>query len=181
MNQNDEIPKYEGPSGRLWTLNTTVSGSISLLSSMLIIIAIFKSQLKLTNMYHRIMLAMSTMDVIGSLAMALTTHLAPSTEEFYDLPHASGTEATCMLQGFGFTFGYMTAFLYVSGLGYYYLCRIHFRMSDGDCREKGVELKIHLVCILVPLLVTVSVVVQVLLVNLSLPDIFSSMIILLFL
>jgi hypothetical protein len=49
------------------------SGGVSVLASSTVIYLIFKSQTKLRTIYHRIMLGMSTADVLGSLAMGLST------------------------------------------------------------------------------------------------------------
>lgn len=129
-----------------WIINAALSGSVSLFCSSLIIIAIWRSQLKLRNSYNRIMFGMSTMDVIASLAMALTTLATPATDEVYNLPLASGTNITCSLQGLGFSSGLMGSFLYICVLSYYYRCRIRLQMSEESF--KRIERKIHVGCIL---------------------------------
>ena len=56
-----------------------ISGGISLVSSILIIYVIFKSQAKIsTIIYHRILFGMSVADILSSSAIALTTLPMPS-------------------------------------------------------------------------------------------------------
>jgi hypothetical protein len=54
------------------------SGSLSAISSAAIIYVILRSEKGLSGIYHRIMFGMSTADILGSLAMALTSLPMPS-------------------------------------------------------------------------------------------------------
>ncbi len=135
--------------------NARISSSLSFTSSLLIFIAIFRSQIKLKRIYNRIMLGVSIMDIVSSLAMSFTTLPMPASYDESMLPGASGTIATCNTQGFAMTAGYMGSMLYTTGLSLYYLCRIRFHMSDDVFKER-IESKIHVLCILIPLNLCVS-------------------------
>ena len=114
----------------------TVSGSISFLSSVLIIYVILKSpKLVFSTPYHRIMFGMSIGDCIISLAMALTTIPMPK-DVIYPFAQSSyGNIATCNAQayaqigGSGAAFG-MSVVLYI-----YYGCSLVFHMKDVTFRK----------------------------------------------
>ncbi|GFH46328.1 hypothetical protein CTEN210_02802 [Chaetoceros tenuissimus] len=114
----------------------TVSGSISFISSMLIIYVILKSpKLVFSTPYHRIMFGLSIGDCIISLAIALTTIPMPR-DVIYPFAQSSyGNIATCNAQayaqigGSGATFG-MSVVLYI-----YYGCSLVFHMKNVTFRK----------------------------------------------
>ena len=112
-----------------------VGGSLSVISSAMIIFVILRSRTRLSSIYHRIMIAMSIADIIGSLALALTTLPMPATMTGYNgaempfvefLPRvgskalAFGNTQSCNAQGFCTTFGIATMFGYNVMLCVYY-------------------------------------------------------------
>jgi len=60
-----------------------ITGSISAVSSSLIIYLICRSKPKLSTIYHRIMFCMSVADILASTAMALTTLPMPRNDDPY--------------------------------------------------------------------------------------------------
>lgn len=99
------------------TIVPRITGSLSVVSSGTIIFLIFRSDAKLTTIYHRIMFCMSICDILGSIAMALTTIPMPKEmpleqELGFEWPGGSryGSTLSCNLQGFSFTFGTLTMF-----------------------------------------------------------------------
>ena len=89
-----------------------ITGSMSVISSSLIITIILRSTRKLSTVYHRIMFGMSCADILGSIAMSLTTLPMPSE----DVPSTwAGTRLgnvyTCTAQGFLFILGIFCMFL----------------------------------------------------------------------
>jgi len=122
------------------------TGSISAVSSSLIIYVIFRTEKKLSTIYHRIMLGMSCADILGSIAMALTTLPMPKepmtceeqTED--DLLNWSvlrlGNVQTCDAQGFFVLFGTVTMLSYNGMLCMYYVCAIAFQMSEDFIRRR---------------------------------------------
>jgi hypothetical protein len=124
------------------------SGGLSAISSATIIYVILRSEKGLSGTYHRIMFGMSTADILGSTAMALTSLPMPSymlkeTEFGY---HWAGTRLgntyTCNAQGFFASFGASTMFFYNASLCIFYACSIAFNMRERNIR-KYVEPFIH--------------------------------------
>ncbi|GFH46327.1 hypothetical protein CTEN210_02801 [Chaetoceros tenuissimus] len=114
----------------------TVSGSISFLSSMLIIYVILKSpKLVFSTPYHRIMFGMSIGDCIVSLAIALTTIpmprdvIYPFAQSSYGNIHTCNAQAYASIGGQGATF-WMSVVLYI-----YYGCSLVFHVKDVTFRK----------------------------------------------
>ena len=133
-----------------------ITGGLSTISSFLIIYLILKSEKKLSTIYHRIMFGMSVVDILGSIAMALTTLPMPKylpdvgNGDEFSIPyeHWSGSKLgntqTCDLQGFFFIFGYTAMFTYNAALCVYYAFAIAFQMKEKHI-HKYVEPFLHLV------------------------------------
>jgi hypothetical protein len=133
------------------------SGGLSALSSATIIYVILRSEKGLSSIYHRIMFGMSTADILGSLAMVLTSLPMPSymyKEEEFGY-HWAGTRLgntyTCNAQGFIASFGASTMFGYNATLCIFYACSIAFNMKQRNI-QKYVEPIIHGLPILCSLL-----------------------------
>jgi len=120
-----------------------VTGSLSAVSSALIIFVILHSSTKLTTIYHRIIALMSIGDIVGSLAMALTTLPMPKDmiyTQFEGL--TAGNTRTCELQGFLFTVGTSFTVCYNTILCIYYVCSIRFHMTE-EAFKKWSEPGLH--------------------------------------
>ena len=118
-----------------------VSGCLSAICSLLIIFVIFRSRARVGTIYHRIMLGLSIADIMGSLAMALTSLPMPS-----EMPlekeigyHWAGTRLgnthTCNAQGFFAVFGIVTMFAYNVSLCLYYACAISMGMKEVNIKK----------------------------------------------
>ena len=106
-------------------------GSISLISSLVVITLISKSGQGLSSVYHRIVLGISISDALLSLALALTTLPMP-TDMIYDFEGiVMGNNATCSTQGFMHAFGGIASSCYGISLLVYYLFSIRYRWSDA--------------------------------------------------
>ncbi len=127
-----------------------IGGSLSAVSSAIIIFIILRSQTRLGSIYHRIMMGMSLADIIGSLSMALTTLPMPSTMEgFRDKPIpivdvlprvgskalALGNLSTCNAQGFFSTFGISVMFGYNVMLCLFYACALAIKMREKTIKR----------------------------------------------
>jgi len=123
-----------------------ITGSISAVSSSLIIYLICRSKPKLSTIYHRIMFCMSVADILASTAMALTTLPMPRNDDPYwtEIVGSSvlwrdqtklGTRQTCAAQGFFFSTGIVIMFGYNGVLCVYYACAIAFRMKEARIRK----------------------------------------------
>jgi len=124
------------------------TGSISAISSGLIIYVILRSKTRLSSIYHRIMFGMCLADICGSIAMALTSLPMPSympKEEIYGYSWAGtrlGNTYTCSAQGFFVFFGVTCIFNYNAMLCVYYACAIALTMKEKTIK-KYVEPIIH--------------------------------------
>jgi len=127
-----------------------ITGTLSAVSSSMIIFLIFRSQVKLSTIYHRIMFAMSIADILAATAMALTTLPMPRNgdsvwfnefeykydEQPWEKQTKFGNYQTCQAQGFFFSAGISIMFAYNTVLCVYYACAIGFNMRDKDICKK---------------------------------------------
>jgi len=116
-----------------------VTGSISATASSLIIYLIFRSEKKLSSIYHRIIFGMSSADILTSLAIVLTTLPIPSDLPCEDNPwegRAKGNIQTCEAQGFIIITGVFVIGLYNAMLCVYYACVIAFQMSEDKIHKR---------------------------------------------
>ena len=130
---------------------TVTTASLSTLASILIIFIICRSITKTGSVYHRIMFGMSFYDIIQSLAMSFTTMPMPTDmiyEQFEGL--IIGTQSSCRAQGFLFVCGSLSSLTYNVVLCWYYLCALHFQMTEDDIR-KYVEPFFHILPFVVSL------------------------------
>ena len=116
VKEDTTVADFEWP-GLFISIVPRITGSLSVVSSSTIIFLIYRSDAKLTTIYHRIMFCMSICDIIGSTAMTLTTIPMPKEmpleqELGFEWPGGNryGNTLSCNLQGFSFTFGTLTMF-----------------------------------------------------------------------
>jgi hypothetical protein len=102
-----------------------ITGSISVISSALIIYVILRSPNGLSTIYHRIMFGMSFVDILGSAAIAFT-HLAMPRPGISEIIDNYGFEGTRL----GNTDGYNNS------LCVYYACIIAFSMHEARVTRK---------------------------------------------
>ena len=132
-------------------ITSRVTGGLSALSSLLIIVIILRSPTKLTTIYHRIIFGMSCVDILASIAIGLTTLPMPQ-----DLDYVIGTDTdswvgsrlgnaqTCSAQGFVFVFGLISMVSYNGSLWIYYTCAIAFRLKEKSI-VKYIEPVLHII------------------------------------
>ncbi len=118
-----------------WIIQTT-TGSISTLSSALIMSIILRSQSKLSSPYHRIMFFMSFWDAIASSAMALTTIPMPIDVIYPYAGNSYGNEATCSAQGFAIILAQAFTVAATCSLSLYYVCTIRYGMTDDTANKR---------------------------------------------
>ena len=125
-----------------------ITGALSILGSGAIIYKILLDRKKkITKVYHRLMLAMSCLDIIMSMSAALSTIPIPK-----DIPSVwgnIGNETTCNIQGFTSVFGFGVIF-YNTSLSIYFLLCIRYGMTESKI-GKTVEPAMHIISILYPL------------------------------
>ncbi len=122
----------------------TISGSLSIVSSSLIIYIILRSQSKFKSPYHIIMFCLSVSDIIASTAMAFATVPMPK-DVIYPFEGAIfGNTRTCELQGFAYMLGVSLVLCSNISLNIFYLCTIRYGMSEA--RVKKILLPLLFVC-----------------------------------
>ena len=112
----------------------TVTGSISLLSSMTIISIVLRSMSGIKTTYHRIILGLSSADCLTSLAIALTTIPMPKDVIYPFAMPSYGNIVTCEAQGFIYMMGNGLAFCMNGILNIYYLCTLRYNMTEKTFR-----------------------------------------------
>lgn len=134
--------------------------SLSIVASLATITIILRSYDGLTSVYHRFIFCTSFANFLFSLAMALNTLPMPK-----DMPYTQfeglhiGNQTTCNIQGLMFLCGLAADFCYFTGLVFYYLCSMTFRMMDTTFR-KYIEPIIHgvtvFICVYVSIVAAMS-------------------------
>jgi hypothetical protein len=131
------------------TIGFVVTGSISFIASMLLVIHILRSHDCLSTTYHRLVFGLSVADIIASFCQALSSTMAPK-EMSYLVPFASGNTATCDAQGFLISFLGGVSALYNCSICFYYLAIITYNKKYDYIRGK-LEPWFHGISILAPL------------------------------
>eukprot|EP01083_Nonionella_stella_P279304 950201_1 len=130
---------------------TTISGTLSALSSILIMSIILRTQSKLSSTYHLIMFFMSFWDTIGSIAVALTTIPMPSDVGMvYDFEFKSyGTVGTCEAQAA--ISGISTSLVLASNCAFnlFYLSTIRYHIAEERFRWRVLPLILFAGCIII--------------------------------
>ena len=113
-----------------------VSGSLSLVGSLCIVIHILRSHHRLSTTYHRLMLGLSLGDILVSVFAYLPNSVMVPEEMNYWVPGAQGNTTTCTIQGFLFYYGSGIATLYNCSVCFYYLSIIRYNKKDVYIRTK---------------------------------------------
>lgn len=143
-------------------LTPRITGGMSAVSSSILIYLILHSDAKLNTIYHRIMFAMSLFDILGSIAMGLSTVPMPK-DLYYDaywyldewVGTRLGNTETCKAQGFSFMLGTWAMYAYNSSLCMYYACTLCFKMKERNI-VKFVEPVLHLFPIILGCAIAIS-------------------------
>jgi len=129
-----------------------VTGSVSAISSLSIIVLILRSRTRFSDTFHRIMAGLSLTDIFLSLAISLGT--IPSPMGQYAAEFARGNTSTCDAQGFFYIFGAASAPLYAIALQLYFLLRIKYNIAKEKL-VKNVEPYLHAAPIVYGLIVAI--------------------------
>jgi hypothetical protein len=122
-----------------------LSGGLSALGSLLIMLIILRSSVGLSTVLHRLVFAMSLADFISSIAMGAGTLPIPK-DTIYGFQGAHlGNEFTCSLQGFLTFYGGFVTICYNACIAVYYMCTITFKMRPTR-KEKCLEPIMHALC-----------------------------------
>jgi hypothetical protein len=123
----------------------SVTGSLSILGSSLILLMLYKRGNR-KWLYHRLLLAMSSVDILVSFWIALGALPVPKETQN---PRAKGNWATCSMNGFVIQLSLCTAFYNFSLLFYYYLM-IRCKWKENDIKRR-LEVPMHLFSLGVPI------------------------------
>jgi hypothetical protein len=124
-------------------ITPVVTGSISVAASLAIIVMIYRSRLKLSTIYRRLVFGISSFDLIQSISQMFSSFLMPKGTMW----GAVGNHPVCSFQGFMTVVGFAGAALYTFSLTLYFLLRLRFKMTDMSIKQK-VEPLLHLIPIL---------------------------------
>jgi hypothetical protein len=133
-----------------------IPGILSMIGSSLILYVILSdAKRKLQRVYHRVLMAYSTIDVMVSLQYVLSSLVVPKgTPGTYG---AIGNWYTCQASAFFLQFGFSLG-LYLAFICLYYLLMVKYRVR-GENIAKKIEVYVHMFAFLVPLLQGVLMVV----------------------
>lgn len=123
---------------------------VSLIASSMLIRMIMTSKQRLTTTYHRLMLGMTTGDILLSAAFGTFQVMTPK-DMNYLVWNARGNAATCDLSGFVAVTGVMLIWFYSCSLNLYFLFKVKYNISDEVIRNK-IEPFLHGVPILMALI-----------------------------
>ncbi len=152
----DDITIISADRQKFGEIAPRISGSLSVVSSALIIVLVMRSSTRLTTTYHRIMVGMSITDILSSTAMALThlpmprPGLSVCVDQYLYQGLRLGNTQTCTAQGFFLSFGVMSTYGYSAALTIYYACAIFFKLNKRTIARR-VEPVLHCVVLLAPL------------------------------
>eukprot|EP01083_Nonionella_stella_P065491 171655_1 len=138
---------------------TTISGTLSALSSILIMSIILRTQSKLSSTYHLIMFFMSFWDTIGSIAVALTTIPMPSDVGMvYDFEFKSyGTASTCEAQAI---ISGIARFLIMASncaLNLFYISTIRYHVAEEKFKWRALPIIFLVGCSIIAYLVVIEI------------------------
>ena len=131
---------------------STISSCISSVASLVLIISILRSNIKLSSVYRRLIFAMSAFELIQSLSQIVSSAPMPAGTTW----GAIGNHTTCGMQGFFATLGLCGAVLYILSLSVYFLLVIRFNMQEVKIR-KYAEPFLHAVPIIYSLTVSIYI------------------------
>ena len=112
-----------------------ITGSVSTIASMCLVVHILRSHHGLSTTYHRLVFGLSICDILSSFGFVLSSTMVPK-EMNYLVPGAQGNSTTCTAQGFLFSIGSTAANLYNCSICFYYLSIIRYNKKDEYIRDK---------------------------------------------
>ena len=125
----------------------SASAVISTICSILLMIIIHRSSIGLSTVSHRLVFAMSIVDILTSVAMGTTTLPMPKNMVYEFDSSSFGNEFTCNVQGLLVMFGTFAAIFLNTCLAIYYVLSITYKISDATI-QKVIEPMFYILCIL---------------------------------
>ena len=113
------------------------SSLLSTLSSLTILIMIFRSRTKLTRPYRRIICGMSTYGFIQGVSLLASVFPQPSNgDDDHNNLLGMGNMYTCRVQGFFLQLSSIGIPLYTTSLAVSFLCAVKYKMSNAVFAKK---------------------------------------------
>lgn len=135
-----------------------ITSALSIIGSCLIIYHISRKRKTQRDaqrqVYHRILLALSTCDLFGSIGYFVSTWAIPKDDPQSLVVFNVGNSLSCNVQGFTLQFGVLAAALYNTCLSVYFLLATRYQMPDRKIKQR-IEPVFHTISILVPLLTSI--------------------------
>ena len=116
-----------------------VGGTLSCAGSVYIVQDILRNTDKRKNIYHRLMLGLSTMDILSSIFLWIISSWAMPKGSYL---WAAGNLTTCDVCGFLGLIGWIGAPMYNCALATYYLLQLKYNWADQ--RMKAIEKWLHI-------------------------------------
>ncbi len=138
---------------RVLGIARSVTGSISLVSSITLGCIIIRSRDGLSTVLHRIIFAFCISDVLFCIPNILSTLMVPETHADW-VWNARGNTSTCDASGFVLILATTANTLYLTSKSIYYLCVVKFNKSEAYIKDK-IEPWIHGVSIIYPSFVAI--------------------------
>ena len=141
-------------------ISCKVSSFVSIVGSSIVIYQIIapkKRKAMLKTMYNRIILTISTMDVIGSLAMFMSTWPIPKDTIHDDWIWGNiGNQTTCNIQGYFIQSSVLSVSICTSFLCIYFMLLIRYNWSERRLRKMELMMRgaicLVFICSTIPLL-----------------------------
>ena len=127
----------------------STSAIMSMISSSLLVLTIFRSPKRLSTTYHRLLLGMSIGDILYSLTFSTFQASSPS-DVGYIVWNARGNQASCTVQGFLTNVGVAATLCYSCSLNLYCLAIVKHNKTETYIRTK-IEPFLHGIPILLAL------------------------------
>ncbi len=127
-----------------------LTGAVSCIASITIIISIKMSKIKLSNMYRRLIFSTCFFDIFQSVSQAVSTVPIPKGYIW----GAAGNNVSCSIQGFFLVFGTSGAVWYSASLTLYFLLVV---VGMPEAKLKNVERYLHAFPILYALAVSILI------------------------
>ena len=130
----------------------SITGCISSVASLTLIVSILRSNQKLTTVYCRLIFSLSLFDILQSICQALSSTPMPAGTQL----GAIGNETTCNLQGFFNVLGMCGTGLYTLSLTVYFLLVAKFEISEVKIK-KFAEPFLHAIPLLYSFIVSIYI------------------------
>ncbi len=137
-----------------YAITAASTGSVSFISSMVIVCILLRSHAGLSRIYHRLLFGMCIGDMLSSSIYLMAPAVVPK-DMNYHVWNARGNQASCDFQGFVAIFGIFVTSGYNCSLCLYSLARVKYKKTERYIKAK-LELWLHCLPIVIALAVSIA-------------------------